>query len=87
MDIFGNRFHIKFIPYAYWFMSIRFSQMKDYSISVDQARYATSIVDKYLDTPTVKKSTHLYNTNIPYDIILTKDDLSTSDEHDQKFSR
>ena len=31
-------------------MSIRISQLKDYSISVDQARYATSIFAKYLDT-------------------------------------
>ena len=30
--------------------------MMDNSISVDQARYYTSIVDKYLDTDTVKTS-------------------------------
>ena len=36
--------------------------MKDHSISVDQARYATSIVAKYLDTATVKGSKKIYNT-------------------------
>ena len=42
----GKRLHVKFLGYAYWFMSIRISQLKDHSISVDQARYATSIVAK-----------------------------------------
>ena len=43
--------------------------MKYCSIYVDQARYATSIVAKYLDTATVKA-----------DMIFTKEDASTSDE-------
>ena len=40
----GKRFHVNFLGYAHWFMSIRISQLKDHSISVGQARYATSIV-------------------------------------------
>ena len=46
MDTLGKRFHVNFLGYAHWFMSIRISQMKDHSISVDQARYATSVVAK-----------------------------------------
>ena len=53
--------------------------MKDHSISVDRAKYATFIVSKYLDTVTVKASTKFYNTTFPADIIFTKDDTSTSD--------
>ena len=44
----GKRCHVNFLGYAHWFMSIIISQMRDHSISVDQARYATSIVSKYL---------------------------------------
>ena len=40
----GKRFRVNFLGYAYWFMSIRISHMEDHYISVDQARYATSIV-------------------------------------------
>ena len=54
--------------------------MKDHFIPVDQARYLTSIVEKYLDTDTVKASTNFYNTTLPFDVILTKSDTSTSDE-------
>ena len=61
--------------------------MKDQSISLDQARYATSIVAKYLDTSTVKASTKFYKTTFPSDMIFTKDDTSTSDEQVEKLTR
>ena len=54
--------------------------MKDHFISFDQARYATSVMAKYLYTTIVKKSTS-------YDIIFTKDDASASDEKVEKLSR
>ena len=76
----GKIFHLNFLGYANWFMSIRISHTKDHSISVDQARYATSIVAKYLDTSTVKVSTNLSKTKFPADIIFKKEDVSTSDE-------
>ena len=35
VDTLGKIFHVNFLGYAYWFMSIRISQLKDHSISVD----------------------------------------------------
>ena len=52
----GKRFNVNFLGFAHWFMSIRISELKDHSIFVDQARYDTSIIAKYLDTATVKLS-------------------------------
>ena len=83
----GKIFHVNFLGYTYWFMSIRISQMKDHSISVDQDKYSTSIVVKYLDTVTVKASTKLYNTTLPSDIIFTKAYTSTSDKKVEKLTR
>ena len=54
VDSLGKRFHVNFLGYAHWFMSISISQMKDHSISVDQDIYSTYIAPKYLDTATVK---------------------------------
>ena len=71
---------MNFLGYAHWFMWIIISQFNDNSISVDQTRYSTSIVAKYLDTATAKVSTKFYNTTFPYDMIFTKEDVSTSDE-------
>ena len=61
-------------------MSILISQLKDHSIYVDQAIYATSIVAKYLDTATVKVSNKLHRTTFTAEMIFTKEDVSTSDE-------
>ena len=61
--------------------------MRDNYISVDQARYATSIVDNYFDTATVKTSEKFYKNTFPSDMILTKADESTSDEQVEKLTR
>ena len=61
--------------------------MNDPYISADQDRYATSILSKYIDTVTVKTTTKVYNTNLPYDAIFTKYDVFTSNEQVEKFSR
>ena len=37
VDTLGKRFHVNFLGFAHWFISIRISQLKDHSISLDQA--------------------------------------------------
>ena len=80
VDALGKRFHVNFLGFAHWFMSIIISQLRDHSISVDQARYATYVVAKYLYTATVNVINKFYKTTLSDDMIFTKEDLSTSDE-------
>ena len=87
VDTLGKRSHVNFLGYAHFFMSIRISQLKYHSISMDQARYATYAVAKYLDTAIVKVSTKFYKTTLPADMIFTKEDVSSSDEQVEKFTR
>ena len=87
VETLGKRFHVNFLGFAHWFMSIRISQLKDHSISVDQAIYATSIVSEYLDTATVKVSNKFYKTTLSADMIFTKEDVSTSDEQVERLTR
>ena len=87
VDTLGKIFHVNFLGYAHWFIPIRIYQIKDHSISMDQDRYATSIVAKYLDIDKVKASTKFYNTTLPSDMIFTKADASTSDEKVEKLTR
>ena len=61
--------------------------MKDHSISVDQAKYGTSVVTKYLDTATVKSIRKFYNTTFLSDMIFTKYYTSTNDEQVEKLTR
>ena len=56
VDTLGKIFHVKFLGYAHWFMSIKTSQLKDHYISVDQAIYATSNVAKYPYISTIKEN-------------------------------
>ena len=35
VDTLGKRFHVNFLGYSHWLMSIVISQMKDHSVSVD----------------------------------------------------
>ena len=54
---------------------------------MDQARYATSIFAKYMDTATVKVSNKFYKETLPSDMIFTKEDVSTSDEQVERLTR
>ena len=60
-------------------MPIKISQLKKYSISVDQARYATVVESKYLYTAKVKEDPKLHKDSLPHDMIFTKYDTSISD--------
>ena len=54
MNTLGKRFHVNFLGYTYFFMSIGISQLKDHFISVGQDRYATYGFAKYLDIAIIK---------------------------------
>ena len=86
VDHLGKRFHVDLLGCSHWLMSIRISQLKGHSISVDQYIYATSIVAKYLETVTVKASTNFYRTTFPADMIFTKEDVSTSYEQVERLT-
>ena len=54
---------------------------------MDHTRYATYLVEKYLDTATIKEISKLHNTALPHDMMFTKEDDSTSDEQVEVLSR
>ena len=87
METLGKIFHMNFLEYVHWFMSIRIYHTKDHSISVYQDTYSTFIVDKYLDTSTVKTSANVYKTTFPYDLLITNNDVSTSDKKVENLTR
>ena len=87
VDTLGKIFRVNFLGYAHLLMSIRISQMRDHSIYVDRSIYATYIVEKYLDSDTLKASTKFYNTILPSDMIFTKYYTYTSYEQVEKLTR
>ena len=87
VDTLENRFHVNFLGYSHWFISIRISQLKDHYISVDQVRRAPSVVEKYLDTTTIKEYSKFHKTNLPHDMILTEEHDSTIGKQVKVLSR
>ena len=87
LEILGKIFHVKFLRYAHWFMSIRIYQIKYHYISVDQSIFDTSIVAKYLDTSTFKTSNFFHKTTLTPDMIFTKDDTYISDQQVDKLTK
>ena len=61
-------------------MSINISQLTDHSISVDQARYATSLVEQYLDTVTIKENPNFHKATSTRNMVFTNKYALTSDE-------
>ena len=55
VDNLGKRLHENILGYVHWFMSIIIFEMKDNSINVDQARYATSVVEKTWIMPQLRR--------------------------------
>ena len=45
------------------------------------------LLQKYLDTATVKVRNKFYKITLPADMIFTKEDVSTSDEQVEKLTR
>ena len=54
VDTLRKKFYVHFLVYTHWFMYIRISQLKDHYISVDQSRYDTYVVAKYVEAATMK---------------------------------
>ena len=74
------------LGYAHWFMSICISQLKDHYISVYQARYDTSFVERYPDTLTIKYHSKFNNINLTHDMIFNREDTYTGDEQVEVLS-
>ena len=60
MGTIGKRFDVNFLGYAHLFVTIIISQLEDHSISLDQARYATYVVAKYLGTAIMKENSNVH---------------------------
>ncbi|MGH3054708.1 MAG: reverse transcriptase domain-containing protein, partial [Gaiellaceae bacterium] len=72
-----TRFKAEIMGQAHWFLSLRITQGADYSITIDQSRYAKAITLRYTD----KVNTHMkdhYNRTLPPDWIASKNDCTTS---------
>jgi hypothetical protein len=76
------RFDVQFLGQANWYLQSRITQCADFSIVLDQSRYASLTLQKYLtgtcDEMVTRKMKAKYGTPIPVGTEFTKKDCSTT---------
>jgi hypothetical protein len=77
-----ERFDVQFMGQAVWYLQSRITQCTDYSIILDQSRYAALVLQKYLngtsDTAVTAQMRTKYATPTPTTAVFTKKDCSTT---------
>ena len=80
-----DRFNVELQGQAHWYLAARISQDKDFNVTMDQSRYAKSIVTRYLDAAGVKKSNMPHGSILPMSLTLTSKDLAETPEESSKL--
>jgi len=70
------RFDLDLMGQAQWYLATRITQHANFDITVDQSRYCTSLVKRYLDKAGCKNVTRVHVTPLPLDFVPTIDDLA-----------
>jgi hypothetical protein len=77
-----ERFDVQLLGQANWYLQSRVTQLADYSIVLDQSRYAALICDRYLkplsSEAITKEMKSKYASPLPSTVTFTKDDSSNN---------
>ena len=77
---FGSRFNVEFQGQAHWYFASRISQDQSFNITIDQSRYAKSIVQCYLEPAGVNKCAKEYSSILPTSFVPSKKDCPETPE-------
>ena len=76
-----DRFDVDFIGQAHWYLQSRVSQNSDYSIELDQARYSSLILSRFVPslslTSISDEDRKRYNAPLPAEYVATKEDCAS----------
>ena len=77
-----SRFDVQLMGQATWYLQSRIKQCTDFSIILDQSRYAALVLQRYInhvaDVEITQKMKNRYATPIPTTAIFTKEDCSST---------
>ncbi len=80
------RFNLETMGQAHWYLGTRINQLSDFDIELDQSRYCSGIVKKYLESAGAPKITRHHETPLALDFIPTADDCSETEEEAKTLS-
>jgi hypothetical protein len=79
------RFDVELQGLAHWYLAARIQQDKDFNVTMDQSRYAKSIVTRFLEPAGVKKSNISHGSILPASFILTSKDMTETAHESSKM--
>lgn len=79
-------FNLKTMGQAHWYHGTGINQLSNYDIELDQIRYCSAVVKKYLDAMGAPKVTRHHETPLTLDFVPTADDCSATEEEANQLS-
>ncbi len=67
---------MEFLGQAYWYLSARIHQDAEFNVTLDQARYCKSIINRFLEKAGAKKKPRFHNTILPAEFVPSAEDCS-----------
>ena len=83
----AKRFDVEFLGRVHWYLSCRIRQDIDYSITIDQSRYAKAIVKQFLESAGTAEDSRTYDSPLPTDFVATADDKAKTLEDSQALQK
>jgi hypothetical protein len=74
------RFNLETMGQAHWYLGTCINQLSNLDIELDQSRYYSAVVKKYLENAGAPKITRHHETPLALDFIPTADDCSKTEE-------
>ena len=75
-DKISKRFDVEFLGQAHWYLSARIHQDAEFNVTLDQARYCKSIINRFLEKAGAKKKPRFHNTILPAEFVPSAEDCS-----------
>jgi len=76
----SERFNLETKGQAHWYLATRITQLASYDIILDQTRYCSSFIKKYLDSVGCKNVSRKHTIPLPCDFVPTSEDCSETEE-------
>jgi hypothetical protein len=70
---------------VHWYVSGSIHQEKDFNFTIDQSRYTTPILTRFLESAGIKKINLSYDSILPIDYVLTSNDLTTTPDESSEI--
>jgi len=78
-DKISKRFDVEFLGQAHWYLSARIHQDAEFNVTLDQARYCKSIINRFLEKAGAKKKPRFHNTILPAEFVPSAEDYTRPD--------